>query len=403
MRKLKPIQALFGLCVFSGWLMLMSIPLWFAIVIGGIVAYFLSRSRETYAIALVASSLLIGFVGVEILLRTHNVQERPQYYRPHEMLLARGANGMMNYERNRRIEDFSMPFGDLGAMSKFETIMEPRTIKFYTDSLGFRNEKDYAGEKLVIFGDSFVVGNGTDQEAIVSEVLTKKLRIRTYNAAFSTGIEGYVARVEFLKQRYGDSFRAIILIFEGNDFPCEEEDSKARSAERRRVLFGYVPPFVRELESYRLFYGLTRRASYVLGGDSLVSVHRVGGNDLGFYKKYIKVTKRQRGCGWSPYPVFLRRVLDQVDLLVFVPTKYRVYHPLMADPENDRALPNIQAEFVERMARDLSVPYLDLTPHLISASKRLLEEGKYTFWRDDTHWNEHGIEVAAQALTARLQ
>ena len=403
MRKFKSTPFLFGLCVFSGCFLLMSVPLWLAVAIGAVTAGFSARSKEPHATALTALALLVGLAGFEAFLRMRDPEERPTYYRPHEMLLAREVDAITNYQPNRRIKNFRMPFGDLGAMSNFAPIREPRNVDFHTDSLGFRNDGDYAGEKLVVLGDSFVVGNGTGQDAILSKTLSRELGIRTYNAAFSTGIEGYVARLEFLRRRFGDGFRAVILIFEGNDLPCEEEDARSRSAEIRGALLGYVPPLVRELESYRLFYGLTRRAVHVLAGDPLVSVRRVGGNVVGFYKKYVEGAKRKRGCEWSAHPAVLGRVAKDVALLAFVPTKYRVYRPLMADQENETALSDVRLAFVERMARDLSVPYLDLTPHLIEASRRLLEEGKYTFWRDDTHWNGHGITAAAKALAAALR
>jgi len=45
---------------------------------------------------------------------------------------------------------------------------------------------------------------------------------------------------------------------------------------------------------------------------------------------------------------------------------------------------------------------IDLTQALVNESKRLLPEGKLTFWRDDTHWNPDGIAVAAQIVAKTL-
>jgi lysophospholipase L1-like esterase len=32
-----------------------------------------------------------------------------------------------------------------------------------------------------------------------------------------------------------------------------------------------------------------------------------------------------------------------------------------------------------------------------------LNEGRYTYFRDDTHWNAHGVDVAARAIAERLR
>ncbi|NQT06172.1 MAG: hypothetical protein HQ575_01380 [Candidatus Omnitrophica bacterium] len=39
-----------------------------------------------------------------------------------------------------------------------------------------------------------------------------------------------------------------------------------------------------------------------------------------------------------------------------------------------------------------------LPPYLIDESRRLLDEGKFTYWRDDTHWNGYGISKAAEVV-----
>ena len=36
---------------------------------------------------------------------------------------------------------------------------------------------------------------------------------------------------------------------------------------------------------------------------------------------------------------------------------------------------------------------------MIDASKTLLKEDKYTFWKDDSHWNKYGIGVAAKVVS----
>ena len=42
----------------------------------------------------------------------------------------------------------------------------------------------------------------------------------------------------------------------------------------------------------------------------------------------------------------------------------------------------------------LDVPVYDLSVEMKNSVPSYLSEGKYLFWRDDTHWNNYGIFVA---------
>jgi hypothetical protein len=330
--------------------------------------------------------------------------------------------GNMNYVPNQEV-DFHMPFGDLFAMSNYfySSLPELRRERFYTDSLGFRNRHDYRGESIVLFGDSFVVGNGTDQFDILSEVLNEKYGLDVYNAGMSGAVGEYLDRFRLMERTYGKGFRAVFLIFEGNDFPCESGSVTAESLQLRNeqpalhgllaerypralALATYVPEQVRQLESYRFFFGLTRRAMFRLGlygrGDLSVIVKRVGPYDMGFWTHYIKQSTLRQACEWDPVFSGLKEIANRVDLIVFIPTKYRVYFPYLGLGQE---LPNAQWDYLNDFARSIGVRAVNLTQPLAAESAKLLEEGQYTFWRDDTHWNPHGIAVGARVIAEELR
>ena len=408
-RRVGVIQHPFGFCVFSLCLMIVTVPMQVALPFSALLVFILSRAKEQYATGLVASTVLAVFVAIELLLRVIPLDARPQYYRPHELLVQSGkGNVLPKYLANRRIENFEMPYGDLVALSFIQTIMEPRTVNFYTDALGFRNRQNYAGEEFVLFGDSFVVGSGTTQEDTLAEVLTRSYHLPAYSAGFPGGVDHYIERVKYLKKLHGDGFKAIVVVFEGNDFPCAEAERQAHAARRGSRRYVYIPGEVRDLQSYRLFYGLTRRAYYAFKPPGQANEHpvvflqHVGNETLGFMRHHLAVLKRQKPCAWNHYRSLFESVSDQVALIVFVPTKYRVYEPLLRE-EGGGVPPNIQSEFLESLAGELSLPYLDVTPYLISASRRYLKKGEYTFWKDDTHWNGNGVRVAAEAISDFLR
>ena len=36
-------------------------------------------------------------------------------------------------------------------------------------------------------------------------------------------------------------------------------------------------------------------------------------------------------------------------------------------------------------------------------AEELLRDDTYLYWRDDTHWNEHGIAAAAEVIAAEIR
>ena len=57
----------------------------------------------------------------------------------------------------------------------------------------------------------------------------------------------------------------------------------------------------------------------------------------------------------------------------------------MLDGGNLKPLPNAQWEAVKALAERFKIPCTDLTGPMVAESARLLKEGKYTYWKDDSH------------------
>ena len=131
-----------------------------------------------------------------------------------------------------------------------------------------------------------------------------------------------------------------------------------------------------------------------------INVRKINGQNVGFLDWYENVSKRTEHCNienWNEVFSFLTEV-SNLGLVVFVPTKFRVYSPILSDTK----LPNLQEEFLRDFTNKNDLDYLDLTDELIKKSKELLNYNKYTFGRGDTHWNKEGIEVAAEAIYKKL-
>ncbi|MEJ2092075.1 MAG: hypothetical protein P8X65_07750 [Syntrophobacterales bacterium] len=337
----------------------------------------------------VIGGLLAAFLLLEILLRF--LGTGLLYRSPHEMLATFDYRlGHGRYHRNRQGE-MHIPFGDMVSLNRQlkPTIGEPRLMRYKTDSLGFRNDADYRNEPLLLVGDSFIAGSGSTQADLLSAQLTRDYGIPAYNLAFPGKLHSYVRYVQtFFKTYRNSDARVLLFLFEGNDFPPGQPKSAVKPHKTEtppstfRIARKEFQQSLKELLVYRYAYSLYHLLNKKLRPASYpqVTVIKVQGPRdlyLGFLDEYIKVTRR-------------------------TPTKFRVYYNLL-DLEPRPPLPDAQWAFLQEQARRLGVRCVNLTGPLQEESRRLLPEGKLTFWKDDSHWNRYGMAVAARTIQAFWQ
>lgn len=334
------------------------------------------------------------------------------YYRAHEMLAEE-----TRYQANRHVE-MREEHGDLLAIDPQldRALAQPREMVFNTDSRGFRNDADLRDERLLIVGDSFVVGIGNTQADMLTAQLGRNHGITAYSMGFPAGPFQYANTVEAARAELGDDACIVVVMFEGNDFqPIDPTELAARKAVPRgaqdfiKAYFGAVKaPF----EVSRVFYGLYTRgmeslrvgvsapdADAASAASDVTFVRQVAGGPMIFLKGYADVVQRDSYDDFGYIQEQFTR--GRPDLLVFAPEKYRVYGPLL-DEHPAAGLPRAQPEHLARVAAALNVPLLDLTDAMLERSRELLQRGELTYWRDDTHWNPAGIETAARELAREL-
>lgn len=338
------------------------------------------------------------------------------YFRPHEMLALERT-----YKPNQSVA-MDVPHGDLIAVDSAlpQSLAEKRHERFTTDSFGYRNENDYDGEKLVTIGDSFTVG----LETYLASRLRQTYQVPTYNASFSsTGPYIYTEKVQWARENLAKDACIVLFFFEGNDFqlvnPSEVSVRNRVPGGLQAVARKYVRGVRDSSEWSKVFFGLTTRAREnlrqrrweqvnaagrpsrpgMLQETEKTFVANVGGKPMAFLRGYADVARRQTLDDHG----FVR---DQVaagrpDIMVFIPDKYRVYGPLL-DENPETEFPNVQHEYLLSIGAELGIPVIDLTASLQDRSRELLRAGELTWWRDDTHWNTHGEDVAAETLMREL-
>jgi hypothetical protein len=327
------------------------------------------------------------------------------YFRPHERL------ALEQTYRAKQVVDMEVPHGDLLAIdpSLPKELAEPRREYFASDANGYRNPADYAGQKLVLVGDSFLVGTST----YLSERLAVSRQQNAYNVSFSgSGPMMYAQKVAWVRQTLAPDSCVVEFLFEGNDFQLTDASDVTARAVVPGGLQDVARGFFRTVRGSsawsRVFYGLTSRAAanvqrlatHETRRPEVTLVRRVGGRNMAFLKGYADVVRR---TSFSDHGYVAGRLAaERPDFLVFIPDKFRVYAPLL-DEGASRTLPSAQWDYLQTAAAAIGVESLDLTPSLVAHSRQLLAKGETTFWRDDTHWNRHGEDVAAGELVEALR
>ncbi len=350
------------------------------------------------ALALVVSSTasLALYAGV---LRASGLDEAI-YYRFHERFATWDPRlGHRAYRPGISWQEVE-PHGDLQVFTG-EPIAEPRRVLFHSDSEGFRNDSDYAGEPWVLIGDSFVVGVGCTQTEILSSRLAAR-GIHAYNLAHPGGPLDYESYWRSFVSRHGRSAKPVLFLFEGNDFP-ETVGARERSDWWVALYHGVrdaAAPLTR-LSTYRVTRSLVSRvaARGEIEGDQVV-VLPLAGARLAFAAGDLRHVRAPELEDMTLSDAAFARLAPDLGAVFFIPTKYRVYQRWLAPAEH---LPNASWQHLAQLCKEYGVPCTDLTPALVRRSEVLLAEGRFTWWRDDIHWNGEGIDAAAERVAEVLR
>jgi hypothetical protein len=362
----------------------------------------------------IASGLLAALILLEILL--HFLSPGHLYRTPDDMLATfdyRLGHGLYKPGRQGRM---FIPFGDMVAMdqSTKAAIAEPRWVHYHIDATGFRNDADYAGQKVLLVGDSFIAGSGNTQEDLLSDQLQRDYGIPAYSLGFPGELHSYVRYMEGFFKTHPSGPQALIFLFEGNDFPLPKP---GRAAPAKKQVASGPSSFeiarkefqqsLKELLVYRYAFSFFHIIKSRLWRSAhpkvtVLTLQGPGHLHMGFLNAYMAATKRPSYDAGDDFALKLVRIKEHLGGIFFIPTKLRVYYTMVEGGPRP-PLPNAQWEYVQATAGRLGVRCVNLTGPLQEESRRLLPEGKLTFWKDDSHWNRYGMAIAAREVQAFLQ
>lgn len=336
------------------------------------------------------------------------------YYRPHELLALEKA-----YRPNQKVR-MDVPHGDLLATDPMlpMSLAQPREEVFITDSLGYRNNEDYKGQRLLFVGDSYVVGIGNTQDDTLTSQLHRHFGVYAYNVGFPSGPLGYAEKVKWARTYLPPDSCVVVVFFEGNDFKMVNQAELASRTIVPKSLQQTIKVYVNMVRGHsefaKAFYGLTTRAWEILHkwsiksasadreqnfSENITFVKTIRGMPMAFLRGYAEVVLRP---AFDDYGFIKDQLSGAIpDLLVFVPDKYRVYSQFFDDGPIE-SLPNAQWNYLLSVSSALGIPAINLTDPMQERARELLSQGQTVYWRDDTHWNREGIAVGAKYLVRAL-
>jgi hypothetical protein len=343
-------------------------------------------------------------------------------FRAFEALTRDGGEGLGGpFARNAKYSN-DKAYGDLSSMGNATDLRQYRTEVVTTDDWGFRNAPNQASQELgaVLFGSSFAAGSGLSDDQTLSARLEQILGAPVYNAADSDlgnehELDRLISRLRFRRRL------AIVEHMEGVPRPTwtpqssssqQRMENKLGAAYRPlRLSYAYARGWLREsplkLVLFKAFKSI--QDDVVLPNsfaDRVVHDELANGDPILFLPGQVSMpTDPSRVADaldfWRQLKRFYRdRTFELV--VVLVPSQYRVYGPLLAHPR-----PALAGDtYIDDLARGLQgagITVINLKETMERAARDGLRDHHYVYWRDDTHWNADGVELAAQEIASQLK
>jgi hypothetical protein len=376
----------------------------------------LGRKVRAIALACVVTAITLAVADGLLRLATNG----PVYQ------IALPATPMLSrYNANATAEELTA--GDLGVATKDTSDDEPRRVKTTIDSFGFRND-EAAGQgvvDLVLLGDSFGFGGGTTQDKTMASRLRDRSGLSTYNLSMPwTGPWAQYVNLSLesrrLKLREGAT--VVWLLFTGNDLDDTYGDLDVDRLPRNGPA-GQLWMTLKRIRNRSPLYRLLGRARADLTGvrpagpaTVVVPGTFLNAKKLLFLKPYVEASQLTYPdvVGHENYAALRNTIAATAQLagrlkvslkVVLAPTKEEVYGWLLAkgDPWSTSPEPSGFGVALRELCANAGIPFLDLKPGFIAESKALFDRsGQILWWYDDTHWNEHGHDLAASIVHREL-
>jgi hypothetical protein len=306
--------------------------------------------------------------------------------------------------------------GDLARLLQYRRLRQPHREYFSTDAWGFRNTVQAAPDHRVgwlLVGDSFGVGSGVADGSTLASQVARLSGEGVYNASAALALP--LRDIEFTSNRLGMAQGRVIYEFmERQQMPTVDAAGASRHftdgpparrspSEAYRMAVRNAKIGRLEILAKRGWEGMTTAIGLPPASPQFAWVTVAplrNGQPILFFGGDVAVASDPDRTISPDYLVWLKSQLAKRNLelvVLLVPTKYSVYGPLLKDPPAGAPSDLPLRRLAERLEAE-NVFVVNVTTALRKQADDDLARNEYVYFIDDTHWNERGIGVAAQAL-----
>jgi SGNH hydrolase-like domain, acetyltransferase AlgX len=379
-----------------------------------------TNPRKIPSIGRLLPRLMLLFVLSDLLMRFFPLD--PLTFRAWEAMLRHYPNAVGPFTPNKHYHRDNS-YGGVAGIGNLPAFRHYHSVDFTTDGYGFHNPPAAGqGDPLgIVIGDSFAVGSELPEEQSLSAELTRRSGRYFYNAggpqplhleslkavAARIGLHHGLVVFEFLESRAlqdppattpdggRSSAQAFLFRVLGQDWidrlrtPLNQLHAsplEALSAKlEKKVQNGVLLPnsFAAFVIAEKLRNGeriVFLPAEFTSPGDAPKAANR-----------------------WAAYFAWYAAELqkDGFDLVVLlVPNRTTIYAPLLARPRDVSASRRTLEAFANALG-SVAVCTVSLERRYTQDASMLLDEKKYLYFLDDTHWNGIGTAIASEEILNR--
>ena len=361
--------------------------------------------------------LMLLFFLLNVILRFVPVD--PLTFRAWEAMLRHYPNAVGPFIPNKHYHRDNS-YGGVAGIGSLPALRHYHSVDFTTDAYGFHNPPALAQSNPIgiVIGDSFAVGSELPDDQSLSAQLTERFGGYFYNAGAPQPL--HLRSLEVVAQRL--NFHRGLVIFEFlesrtlQDPPAATPDG-ARGAAQAFFFRAMGPQWtdrlgtpLNELHASPL-RALSAKLQKKIQDDTVlpnsfaafvIQERLRNGEPIVFLPAEFKSPNHPRKAAerWAAYFAWYSSELrkDGLELVVLlVPNRTTIYAPLLAQPRDVSASRAALQDLADAL-QNAGVFTVPLERRYAQDATVLLNQEKYLYFLDDTHWSGDGTAVAADEI-----
>lgn len=376
-----------------------------------------TNPASIWSIGSLLPRLMLFFFLLDLVLRFAPLD--PFTFRAWESMLRHYPNAVGPFIPNKHYHRDNS-YGGVARIGNLPALRHYHSVDFTTDASGFHNPPALAQDNAIgiVVGDSFAVGSELPEDESLSAQLTRRIGGYFYNAGSPQPL--HLRSLEAVARRIGLHHGLIICEFLESralqDPPSATPDG-ARGAVQALFFRTLGQEWtdrlgtpLNELHSSPL-QALSAKLEKKIQDDVLlpnsfaafvIQEKLRNGEPIVFLPAEFKspADPRKAADRWAAYFAWYSAQLrnDGLDLVVLlVPNRATVYAPLLAQPR-DISASRATLEVLASALQNAGVRTVSLEPRYAHDAPILLDQKKYLYFLDDTHWNGNGTAIAADEI-----